>query len=165
MIPYEIVPVKTAEEIERLAALATEIWHECFAALLSPGQIDYMVERFQSSKAIGEALQSGYRYYCLTANGKPVGYLGIHPEDDRLFLSKIYIHKEVRGQGAATILFDFVKDVCDKEHFTSVYLTVNRHNDHAVAVYRQWKFEIIRTQVTDIGSGYVMDDYVMEYKK
>lgn len=41
-----------------------------------------------------------------------------------------------------------------------VWLTVNKHNDPAIEVYRHWEMKIIRSEVTDIGNGYVMDDYV-----
>ena len=45
----------------------------------------------------------------------------------------------------------------------AVYLTVNKGNARAVRAYE--KFGFIRTDgtVTDIGGGYVMDDYVYEY--
>ena len=44
-----------------------------------------------------------------------------------------------------------------------VYLTVNKHNDHAVEVYKKTGFVIAKEAVTDIGNGYVMDDYIFEY--
>ena len=37
-------------DIRALAALATEIWHEYFTAIISKEQIDYMVEKFQIPK-------------------------------------------------------------------------------------------------------------------
>ena len=45
----------------------------------------------------------------------------------------------------------------------SVYLTVNKHNDRAVAVYKKIGFELTDSVVTDIGSGFVMDDYIFTY--
>lgn len=39
-------------DIRALAALATEIWHEYFTAIISKEQIDYMVEKFQSYPAL-----------------------------------------------------------------------------------------------------------------
>ena len=44
-----------------------------------------------------------------------------------------------------------------------VYLTVNKHNYHAIDVYKKTGFVIAKEAVTDIGNGYVMDDYVFEY--
>ena len=45
---------------------------------------------------------------------------------------------------------------------SGVYLTVNRFNDGSVGVYHATGFEVVRTQATDIGNGYVMDDYVFQ---
>ena len=45
-----------------------------------------------------------------------------------------------------------------------IYLTVNKHNDHAVKVYKNTGFTVSNKVITDIGNGFVMDDYVMEYK-
>ena len=45
-----------------MAQLADEIWHEHYQNILSPEQIDYMVERYQSVQAITEQLEQGYHY-------------------------------------------------------------------------------------------------------
>ena len=45
-----------------------------------------------------------------------------------------------------------------------ISLTVNKHNSNSIEAYKKMGFEIIRPMVTDIGSGYVMDDYYMEKK-
>ena len=39
---------------------------------------------------------------------------------------------------------------------------LNRRNERAIGAYRRAGFREVRAQVTDIGGGYVMDDYVME---
>ena len=44
----------------------------------------------------------------------------------------------------------------------SVYLTVNKYNTGSIEVYRHLGFEIADSAVTDIGNGYVMDDYIMQ---
>ena len=66
------------------------------------------------------------------------------------------------GIGSAMLgrVFDEAR-ACGKK---SVYLTVNKHNDRAVAVYKKTGFELTDETVTDIGNGYVMDDYIFEYK-
>ena len=56
-----MVSVRLAEnddDIKKIADLAEIIWHEYFSSLLSPEQIDYMVEKFQSYKAISEAVNN-----------------------------------------------------------------------------------------------------------
>lgn len=33
-----------------------------------------------------------------------IGFCGVKPEKDRLFLSKLYLHKKLRGKGLSSIL-------------------------------------------------------------
>ena len=46
------------KDIKELAKLTSEIWHEYWTCILSDEQIDYMVEKFQSEKAIFEQMQN-----------------------------------------------------------------------------------------------------------
>jgi ribosomal protein S18 acetylase RimI-like enzyme len=61
-------------------------------------------------------------------------------------------------------VFEQLKEISRQRNLTSIWLTVNRYNENTIAVYKKKGFETIRTQVADIGEGYVMDDYVMELK-
>ena len=84
-------------EVNRLAGL---IWHEAYRGIVSREQIAYMIERFQSVRAITEQLAlEGYRYFLMEDEGRAVGYCGVQPRDGRLFLSKVYLLHEARGAG------------------------------------------------------------------
>lgn len=156
--------VKTDTQIETAAALADEIWHEFFPTVLSAEQIDYMVEKFQSAQAMKEQLKSeGYKYFLLLNGGTRVGYIAIrHDSDGRLFLSKLYIKKEHRGKGFATEVFEFLKRYCRENGLNAVWLTVNKHNATAISVYEKRGFRRIGEGVTDIGNGFVMDDFYFQ---
>lgn len=157
-----IQPVSDAQ-IQALAALANDIWHEFFPSILSEGQINYMVEKFQSAPAMREQIAvGGYRYYFVMHDGETIGYIGIQPEDELLFLSKLYLKKEYRGHGYGRQMIEFVVQQARELGKSGVYLTVNRFNDGSINVYHATGFKLARTQVTDIGSGYVMDDYVFQ---
>lgn len=156
-------PVTTAEQITQLAALAEEIWREHFTPILPAGQVDYMLEKFQSAPAMTRQMaEENYRYFFLERDGKAIGYTGIKSEDGKLFLSKLYIQKQHRGNGYASEAFAFLEALCRKEGLSAIWLTVNRFNYNTIAVYQKKGFVAVREQVADIGGGYVMDDYVME---
>lgn len=161
----EITKVKYYPELREIAALADEIWHECYGELLGQGQVEYMVENFQSVEAMTEQIENqGYTYLAVREDGELCGYIGIKPEDDdRLFLSKLYLRQDKRGRGTASAMLGYVFDEARKIGKKRVYLTVNKHNDHAIEVYKKIGFVTADTAVTDIGGGYVMDDYIMEY--
>lgn len=157
----KLIEVLTDEQMKKTAVLADEIWHECFQSMISLGQIDYMLNKFQSYYAIKKQIdENGYKYYIIHKNGEHIGYTAVkHESDGRLFLSKIYIKKEYRGKGYSKQAFEFLIDYCKKSGLNALWLTVNKHNDGAIAVYEKIGFKKIDEAVTDIGNNYVMDDY------
>lgn len=163
----EFVPVETPEDRAALAALASEIWHEYWPALIGEAQTDYMVEQFQSLEAIERDLaEHAYEYWLLRAaeDGRTVGYTGgrVEPETNRFFISKIYLRAEERGHGFASQTIRFYEDLCRARGLAALYLTVNKHNDLGVRAYRGKGFETIDSVETDIGQGFIMDDFIME---
>lgn len=157
----EIQPVKQ-EEIPAVSRIAAEIWMEHYRCILSAGQIAYMLEQFQSPSAIEQQIAGGYQYFWLCYQGERAGYCSIHEEDGSLFLSKIYIQKDFRGKRIASCALRYLKGLCKERGLSKIWLTVNRHNANSIAVYGSLGFQKSREMVTDIGNGYVMDDYVME---
>lgn len=159
--------VRTADDRQRLAALADEIWHECWPALIGDAQTDYMVENFQSLGAIERDLREhAYEYWFLRAedDGRIVGYTGgrAEPETNRYFISKVYLQAEERGKGFASQAIAFYERLCHERGLEAMYLTVNKHNDLGIRAYLGKGFETIDAVETDIGNGFVMDDFIME---
>lgn len=159
------INVKTDEEIRTLADLASDIWHSYWPKILSPAQIDYMIAKFQSFKAIKEQLEDeNYIYNIMTQDDKLIGYFGLCPEENSMFLSKIYIKEEYRGQGRGKAAFQRIIDIAKEYNKSSIRLTVNKYNTNTIKAYEKWGFSIVNDVVTDIGEDFVMDDYIMEYK-
>ncbi len=158
-------PVKTEGDIQTLAALAKEIWQQHFTPIIGADQVAYMVDKFQSVPALRAQLEEGYRYFLFWYEGEFVGFTGIHAlEDQSLFLSKLYLLQRMRGKGIARKAFDFLIDICKAESLDRIWLTCNRYNTDTIAVYRHMGFVTVKEQKADIGNGFYMDDYIMEYK-
>lgn len=157
--------VTTGEEIKETAQLAYNIWNQHFVSIIGQAQTDYMLENFQSENAMTKQIEDGYEYFQFILDNKPIGYFGVCKEEDNtLFLSKLYLKKEYRGRGYARQAFEFIKGLAKGYGNKSIWLTVNKYNDNTIAVYKKFGMKIIRSQVTDIGNGFVMDDYVFEYE-
>ncbi|OUM95566.1 MAG: GNAT family acetyltransferase [Thermobacillus sp. ZCTH02-B1] len=155
--------VTTEEEIGAVARLASEIWREHYINIITAEQIEYMLDKFQSVPAISDQIKrQGYEYYLMLVNGNHAGYLAVRPEPSKLFLSKFYLLKAYRGQGYGGRAIRFLEELCRERGLKAIWLTVNRHNASSIAVYEHSGFRTVRTQVADIGGGFVMDDYVME---
>ncbi|MCC8110883.1 MAG: GNAT family N-acetyltransferase [Ruminococcus sp.] len=94
-------------------------------------------------------------------NENPVGYFGVClQKDGSLFLSKLYLKKEFRGKGLARIEFNAVLQIAKTQKAPIVWLTVNKHNMQAIAIYKHFGINCIRSQITNIGNSFFMDDYV-----
>ncbi|MCI7351304.1 MAG: GNAT family N-acetyltransferase [Ruminococcus sp.] len=158
-----MIKADTDEQLLTVSRLADEIWHEYFPCILTAEQIDYMVEKFQSFPAMKSQVEKGYSYYIISRNGEYLGYTAVCPEEDGLFLSKLYLKKENRGKGYARQAFEFLKKLCAEKGYKFIRLTVNKYNADTIAVYEKLGFELLRSEVTDIGNGYVMDDFVYIY--
>ena len=169
------VPVKSKEDQKLLADIAGEIWRGYWPSIIGEAQTEYMIEQFQSFKAIRKYMKKhDYEYWFLVATEGDgddakksiVGFTGGRSETDtnRFFISKIYLFPEARGHGYARRVIEFYKDLCFARGHRAMYLTVNKHNDLGIRAYNGTGFETIEAVETDIGHGYIMDDYVMELK-
>jgi RimJ/RimL family protein N-acetyltransferase len=147
-----------------LANLASEIWHEYWTGILSLKQIDYMVDKFQSEYAIiAQMRNENYVYFYILSEGEKAGYIGMSKKDSYLFLSKLYIKNLFRHKGIGTESFEFIKKYAKGNNYKKIRLTVNKYNKNTIDAYNKWGFKTIDSVVTDIGNGFVMDDYIMEY--
>jgi ribosomal protein S18 acetylase RimI-like enzyme len=161
----EFIKVSDRRLIKRVVLLAREIWTEHFTAIIGRGQVDYMLAKFQSEEAISRQIENeGFLYYLLKDDGgEYVGYTGVVPDKNRgeLFLSKLYIKCDKRRKGYAKKAMRFVEDLARQTGLAKITLTVNKNNTIAIEAYRKMGFENAGSVVTDIGGGFVMDDYKM----
>lgn len=157
----EFVKVSTASHIKSVARLAHTIWHEHYPSIIGIDQVNYMVTKFQSVKAITKQLDEGFEYYLIEFDNDPVGYLSIKKEADTLFLSKIYVLSNKRGIGLGKSAFSFIEAYAKNIQCSSIYLTVNIHNKNSISAYEKLGYQNIGPVVKDIGNGFVMDDFKM----
>ena len=159
----EIREVFGEADVCRMTKVAEVVWREANTAFCTPEQVEYMIEMFQSYEAVSGQLVHGYRYFLVEEAGEILAYFGVQPQGERLFLSKFYILKEHRGKGIFSLGLEYMCGLCHELQLDTIYLTVNRRNFHACEVYLHKGFRIAEEAVADIGCGFVMDDYIMEY--
>ena len=162
-----VLEAVTSETVSALAELAHEIWFEYWPSLIGADQTSYMVDRFQSLPAIERDMRDhAYEYWFVRAadDGRVVGYTGGHvePETNRFFISKIYLRAAERGRHFASAVVAFYERLCRERGLGAMYLTVNKGNELGTRAYRGKGFATIDAVETDIGHGFVMDDYIME---
>lgn len=157
----KFIEVKEKNDIETVVLLADTVWKEHYGGIISTAQIEYMLKNFQSYAAIKHAVDKGNKYYIMDYDGVPVGYLAVERIGNKLYLDKLYLLKEKRGQQIGGAAVDFVRKLAENEGCKSIYLTVNKHNVSSIKAYKSYGFVTESAVVTDIGNGFVMDDYQM----
>ena len=158
------VHIKDESQILRLAFLAKEIWEEYYPAIIRQEQITYMIDTFQSPAAIENQMKEGMQYYLTVTDGEDIGYLAYTVEQgNKVFLSKIYIKRDFRSKDNGRKVFGFITQQARNEGCKKIWLTVNKHNKASIDIYLKTGFTITESVKKDIGNGFYMDDYVMEY--
>lgn len=155
--------VSSEIELKGVEVLAFEIWREHYTPIIGSKQVDYMLDKFQSVQTMKEQIINGYRYYSINNNDNPVGYLAYTKRRKDLFLSKIYVLKGSRGQGIGKKAMLFIMDTARALGCEKVSLTVNKFNKNSIKAYESIGFVNKEALVQDIGGGFIMDDYLMEY--
>ena len=158
----EVVRVITKEQIETTARLANEIWRDHYTPIIGATQVDYMLEKYQSPGAIRVQIdQNELTYYLLYYDRQPAGYFAIQVRVDEVFLSKLYVCSTQRKRGLASKALDFIKNVAADNCLHRISLTINKKNRESLAAYEHLGFKNEKAIITDIGSGFVMDDFIM----
>lgn len=160
----KIVKVSDKNLISVVETLAHNIWREYFAPIIGSPQVEYMLEKFQSRQALLNQIEKqGYLYYLLEdKNGNWAGYAAVVPQQKELFLSKLYVTAENRGKGYGKCALEFIETLAKDNGLSKITLTVNKNNTDSIKAYKKLGFVITDSLVTDIGNGFVMDDYKME---
>lgn len=153
--------IATRSDCEQIARTAKEIWEEHFVPIIGAGQVEYMLDKFQSEHALKEALGNNYRYYLVFDGDELIAYCGVQPMQNELFLSKLYVKKQHRGEGISRKLLNRAIEYAKELGVESIRLSVNKYNDDTISVYTYMGFEKIDESVTDIGGGFQMNDYIM----
>jgi len=151
----------TPEEAPKIAKFAEPIWYQHYSPIIGDAQVKYMLEKFQSEKAILDQLNEGYQYFKVTYESDLVGYCSIQfRENHSLFISKFYLAENARGKGIGRVMLAYFEKVAKSAQCQTIDLTVNKYNS-SYEVYLKLGFINHGSVKLDIGEGYLMDDYLM----
>jgi GNAT superfamily N-acetyltransferase len=152
------------EHLPVISELAGVIWRACYPGIITTEQIDYMLARMYALDLLRDEIRSqGIRYDQLLVNGKPAGFASYGPtsEPGVMKLHKLYLLPEMHGHGLGSRLLQHVEREVRAGSGHRLILSVNKRNTKAITAYRRSGFVVAESVVTDIGGGFVMDDYIM----
>lgn len=154
----------TLDDIPVIRSLAMEVFPHTYCEILSPEQIDYMMEWMYSSESLRrQMLTEGHIYYLAYREDRAVAYLSIQPEGEHLFhLQKLYVLPACQGMHLGKMLFNQAVKAIKELHPAPcrMRLNVNRYNK-ALAFYEKMGMTKVDEGDFPIGNGYYMNDYIM----
>lgn len=157
------IKAATTTEIPIIQTLVEQIWRPTYQSLLTPGQIDYMIDMMYSTPSLLRQMNElQHQYILLYDEAIPIGYASYSPTDKAgIFkLHKIYLHMSYQGKGIGKLLLNGVIENVKALNAHILELDVNRDNK-ARLFYEKQGFTVYKEKDTDIGGGYMMNDYVM----
>jgi len=160
-----IEPATADRHLSEIEQLAGTIWREHYPGIISHEQIEYMLRKGYALDELRRDLtQRRIHYDRALIGGRLVGFsaYGPHSDPDALMLHKLYVSAEQRGRGCARRLVETAAAYARSQSLDCIVLRVNKANRIAIAAYERMGFASQGPIVSDIGAGFVMDDYLLK---
>lgn len=158
-------------ELHFIHEMAEVVFRETYKSILSPEQMEYMMDWMYSLPNLEKQVAQGHTYYIAWAGQEPQGYLSVRkdcvdPDGIEVWhLEKIYVMPSAQGTGLGHKLIETAKQhVRDNKSVAKarIELNVNRNNP-AVGFYKHQGLTILRQGDFPIGNGFYMNDYIMGF--
>lgn len=144
--------------------MAGEVFPATYQEILSPEQLDYMMDWMYSPENIRKQMEEeGHVYFIAYEGDEPCGYVSVQQQEENVFhLQKIYVLPHFQGAHCGSFLFReavrYIKEVHPEPCLME--LNVNRNNK-ALLFYERMGMRKLREGDFPIGNGYYMNDYIM----
>jgi len=159
--------VRAADEkdLVTIHALASKIWQNTYAPIISQQQIDYMFELMYSMEGLQQQIEvQKHRFFLVCETSTPIGFASISfPSISVCSIHKLYILPQMQGKQAGRTLLQAIENIAQTNQAQFLSLNVNRNNVKAIGFYEKVGFEIVETVDIPL-STYVLNDYVMQKK-
>ncbi|MEN3941960.1 GNAT family N-acetyltransferase [Prosthecobacter sp. SYSU 5D2] len=153
------------DELPVVQKLGHQIWRKYYPAIISEAQIEYMLSVWYQPAAMAREMQSRDTWFALieVESHGPVGYLSFEKyPGEVLFINKLYVQPDMHGHGVGAAALKWTYDRAAELGCRSVQLRVNKRNATAIRAYQRAGFRFVEDVCSDIGNGFVMDDFRME---
>ncbi len=159
-----VIRKATPDDIPLIHSMAEVVFPATYKAILSPEQIDYMMDWMYSPDSLRRQMdEEGHVYHLVFVDGEAAGYVSVQPEGDALFhLQKIYVLPQFQGMHLGRRLFDCAVSYIRSVHPApcEMHLNVNRNNP-SLRFYEHLGMTKVAEGDFPIGNGYYMNDYIM----
>ncbi len=157
--------IASYKDLPIIQLIAEQTWPDTYGDFISGVQLRYMLDKMYAQEELLEQIEHGHTFILAEEAEKPLGFAAFSslPEKAYTFkLHKLYVLPGMHGKGIGKKLLEEVKKQVAAAQGTSLLLNVNRQNK-ALEFYQSQGFQIKETVDIEIGNGFFMNDYIMEY--
>ncbi len=149
-------------DIPFIQHIAYETWPVAYGQILPEAQLKYMLDLFYNPAALHQQITEQHHFFIALSKFTPVGFAAFSQIGTGIFkLQKLYVLPHVQKSGAGVALLKTIEDTARSMEGTKLALNVNRMNS-ALSFYIKQGYTIAGEEDIDIGSGYYMNDYLLE---
>lgn len=158
-----IIRTADIDDIATIGFLAQQIWPGTYQEILTPAQLEYMMELIYSPDSLQQQMRNKHQFLIAELDEEAIGFASFSAlEEPGVYkLQKLYVHPKTQGKGIGKALVDFIIEQLPRPESTILRLNVNRYNK-ARQFYEKMGFVVTKEEDIDIGNQYFMNDYVME---
>jgi len=153
------------EDLLKIEKLARIIWPTAFTDIVSPEQINFMLDWMYNLEQMQREVKTGTVYEIIYCKDKPIGYCAYTKKQKSIKMDKLYIIPEKQKMGIGSIVINHICEYVKEQKLDSLFLAVNKNNSNAINAYIKNGFKIVEEVKNHIGNGFFMDDYIMEKTK
>ncbi|MFV8341975.1 GNAT family N-acetyltransferase [Flavobacterium sp. XS2P39] len=164
-----MITIKEASiaDLDTIQDIAYKSWPATYGTILSQEQIAYMLNLWYRSDVLIDNMTNKKHFFLLAFDGAVclgfASYEHNYLNENSTRLHKIYLLPQAQGKGVGKLLISTVEDLARVNHSDFIALNVNKFNK-AFTFYQKIGFEIVDEYDTEIGNGYLMEDYIMQKK-
>ena len=161
-----IIREASTDDIGVIGYLAQQVWPVAYRNILSPDQLNYMLQLFYSPESLREQMvDKGHHFLLAELDEEAVGFASFSKTDiDGVYkIHKLYVLSACQHKGIGKALIDSISSEVQTRKGSALRLNVNRNNT-ATRFYDKNGFKIVGQEDINIGQGFFMNDFIMEKK-
>lgn len=162
--------IATREDAEALAELGAQTFTDTFGHLYQPDDLELFLKNHSVANWQKELTDPAFEVRIAERDGRLVGYvklgpphLPFEPRGEAAELRQLYVVEEMKGQGIAHELINWVIERARDLGADYLYLSVFTENHRALRFYEKYDFEPEGTYAFMVGS-HADEDIVMRLK-